>query len=373
VQASDDFTLTIDLENPVGYFLQSICNVMPVPRHAVEAYGGGWADAAHIVTNGAFLVDEWRAGECLTLVRNPSFGGRFSGNLQRVEIRMSPGREHVMFRERYEAGEDDLYCPQLPAEEDRARYLYPGEYIISPLAMTSFILFDGGQPPFDDLRVRRAFAHSLDRVTYANVVLGGYLPLATGGIVPPGLPGHLPRIALSHEPERARQLLAEAGYPGGCGFPEVSLAEMGSWEYRRATQYLQGQWRAALGVNVVVEPRAFDEPYPKPRATAAQVLLTGWIADYPDPDSMLGMGLRWHMDTRRHPAVHRLIESARQAMNQRDRIALYQKADRLLIEEAVVVPLVYGRNSFFLKPWVRRFPASAVWSDFWKDIIIAPH
>jgi oligopeptide transport system substrate-binding protein len=373
VRATDDFTLLVDLEHPVGYFLHLACSLFPVPRHVVETHGAAWADPSQIVTNGAFLVDEWRPGDRVTLVRNPAFVGRFSGNLHRVEIKMDLNLDPLACRQRYEAGENDWYCPQLPAEEDRARYMYPGEYLICPLAYTLFLLLDAGQTPFDDPRVRHAFAHALDRVTYSNVVTGGYLPPALGGLVPPGLPGHLPQTGLSHDPDRARELLAAAGYPGGRGFPDVRLAVPHSEGNTQPWQHLQGQWRTALGVNVVAEEKAIEELSERQRRAPTHMKVAAWIADYPDPDNFLRVCLDQLMGTRWHAAFHELIERARRTINQSERIALYQQADRLLIEEAVVLPLVYGRYSFFLKPWVRRFPTCPIVSDFSKDIIIEPH
>jgi oligopeptide transport system substrate-binding protein len=318
-------------------------------------------------------VEEWRPGERLTLVRNPAFVGRFSGNLQRVEIRIDLGLDHVACRERYAAGEDDWYCPQSPAEEDRGRYMYPGEYFVCPWAYTAFLLLHPERTPFDDPRVRRAFAHSLDRVTYANVVWGGYAPPALGGLVPPGLPGHLPDAGLSYDPERARELMAAAGYPDGRGFPDVRLAVSQMQGNTRVWQHLQGQWRTALGVNVIVEEHAIEEFHQKARGAPTHALLTNWIADCPDPDNFLRVSLDHFMGARWHGALAELVERARRTIGQSERIALYQEADRLLIEDALVIPLFYGRYSFFLKPWVKRFPTSPVWTDFWKDIIIEPH
>ena len=83
--------------------------------------------------------------------------------------------------------------------------------------------FDVRRAPFDDPRVRRAFAYALDRETLAGVTLGGYFSPASGGLVPPGMPAHSPGIGLPYSPERARDLLAEAGYPGGRGFPTVDF------------------------------------------------------------------------------------------------------------------------------------------------------
>ncbi len=110
------------------------------------------------------------------------------------------------------------------------------------------------RPPFDDLRVRRAFALATDRETVADVVRRGYDSPATGGFIPPGMPGHSPEIGLPYDPEGARKLLAEAGYPKGHGFPVVGLLRSG---LSYAADYLQAQWTESLGVEVRGETAAW--------------------------------------------------------------------------------------------------------------------
>ena len=106
---------------------------------------------------------------------------------------------------------------------DCLRKWHATEWVLLPSANTGVLVFDASRPPFDDARVRRAFALCLDRERLVNEVWGAYWFPAMGGFVPPGLPGHTPDVALPCDPERARQLLAEAGYPNGEGFPVVEL------------------------------------------------------------------------------------------------------------------------------------------------------
>ncbi len=101
------------------------------------------------------------------------------------------------------------------------RQRYPAEYHRLPAALTTYLAFDATRPPFDDARVRRALAHAIDRRELAQGLLQGASSPALGGLVPPGLPGHTEHIGLLYDAARARQLLAEAGYPGGRGFPEI--------------------------------------------------------------------------------------------------------------------------------------------------------
>ena len=109
-------------------------------------------------------------------------------------------------------------------EMDRLRWRHAEEYQHLDEMVTAFLLFDVLQPPFDDPRVRRAFAHTVDIEILANEVLHGYEPPATGGLIPPGLAGHSPEIALPYDPTQARKLLAEAGYSAGRGFPRGRVA-----------------------------------------------------------------------------------------------------------------------------------------------------
>jgi oligopeptide transport system substrate-binding protein len=189
-----------------------------------------------------------RVGRRMVLVRNPEYCGRFSGNLQRVELHLESRPDWLAMLGRYETDAEDIL--ELPPEEmDRARYRHAGEYVQAPVAGVGLLLFDMTRGPFHDPRVRQAFGHALDRDTLANVVLRGYYSPALGGLVPPGVPGHSPDIGLPFDAERARRLLADAGYPGGRGFPEV---EFGFGEFRllHDAESIQTQWRENLGVEV---------------------------------------------------------------------------------------------------------------------------
>jgi oligopeptide transport system substrate-binding protein len=373
VRALDELTLVVELEGPTGYFLQLLPRLPPVPRHAVEAHGEAWTEVRNIVTNGPFRLEAWKRGESLTLVRNSQYHGRFTGNLERVELTWFASERGSARLEAYEAdGLDVLGLGDIPtvSERDRARQRHAGEYVSAPQLLTWFVGFNVNQPPFDDVRVRRAFILATDRETLANVVEGGYVFPATGGYIPPGMPGHSAGIALPYDPEGARQLLAEAGYPGGRGFPGVeALATC----VNGPESGLQTQWRENLGVEIswqVVDTTTWSD-----RVDSDPPLLfrTGWVADYPDPDSFLGVGFPWELTGWRNEACERLVEEARRLTDQEERMKLYRQADRILIEEAALMPLWYPRMNLLVKPWVTRYPTSALQERFWKDVVIESH
>jgi oligopeptide transport system substrate-binding protein len=301
----------------------------------------------------------------MVMARDPGYHGRFRGNVQRVELSFVSDWSFAL--DMYEAdGLDVLDLSELPpAERDRARQRHAGEYISLPFLSTHYVGFGVTRPPFDNPRVRQALALAIDRQTLAEVHMRGYASPATGGFVPPGMPGHSPGIGLPYDPQRARQLLADAGYPGGRGFPDVEAVRYGG---DVLGDYLHRQWRENLGIEIAwqtIEFAAFLDL--SHRGDPAHIWIGRWIADYPDPDSFLRTG-PIHLRSRwRNEAYERLVERGRRTMDQEQRIDLYRRADRILVEQAVIAPLHYGRFHFLVKPWVKRYPGP------WKDVIIEPH
>jgi len=372
VQALDELTLVVELEGPTGYFphLLAYNASYPVPRHVVETYGKAWTRVGNIVTNGPFRLETWDQGQSMVLSRNPDYHGRFRGNVQQVELSLLS--EWSARLEMYEADElDTLSLWDLRPERDRARQRHAGEYISGPQMSTLSVGFNVRRTPFDDPRVRWAFVHAVDRETLADVVMHGYEFPATGGFLPPGMPGHSAGISLPYDPDRARQLLAEAGYPDGNGFPPVGLlADSGR---DSLSKYLQAQWGENLRVETTWETIGWAEFVDRLDKAPPHMFLFAWGADYPDPDNFLGVCDAVGRTGWRNKAYDRLVEEARQVTDQGERMKMYAEADRLLIAQAAIMPFTYGRLHLLVKPWVRKFPTSAIKWWFWKDVVIEPH
>jgi len=373
VRALDDVTLVVELEGPTSYFphLLALPATYPMPRHVVEAHGEAWTDVENIVTNGPFRLTAWQRGESMVLVRNPEYHGRFTGNVQRVELSLllDPSAHLEMY---LTDGLDIFHLCDLPAPEvDRARHRHAGEYVSVPTLGTFYVGFDVSRPPFDDPRVRRAFVLATDRETLADVAMRGYVFPATGGFVPPGMPGHSARIDLPYAPDRARQLLAEAGYWGGRGFPVIDALTA---RYRvTESEYLQAQWRENLGVEIVWEAMEWATFLDRLDEEPPHMFGMAWMADYPDPDNFLRVSSARRLTRWRNEAYAGLVEEARRATDQGERMKLYGQADRILVEEVPIVPFAYSRCHQLVKQWVRKYPVSAIRTWFWKDVIIEPH
>jgi len=364
VKAIDKLTLEVELERAASYFLQLLTTAYPVPGRVVETYGDAWTDVEHIVTNGAFQIESYEPGKSMSLVKDPTYHSGFSGNLETVEVKLIESMESVEALELYESNSVDI--AHLNEKTYHTRHRFADEYLYEPRQTSYFVGFDTSRPPFDDVRVRQAFVMAVDRETLADEVLDGYLVPATGGFVPPTIPGHSPGIGLPYDPAQARQLMAQAGYPDGQEFPIFEIS------HPRGIMLdpLKAQWLVNLNVEVVREISDWESILDT--LLSRNLFIMGWIAEYPDPDYFLRMGVRSLLPHWRNDQYGQLLEEAQRTLDQSERMRLYQEADKVLIEEAVVMPIAYNKEHLLCKPWVKlQGGGTGLW--FFKDVILEPH
>jgi ABC-type transport system substrate-binding protein len=208
---------------------------------------------------------------------------------------------------------------------------------------------------------------AVDRERLADEVMGGFLYPATGGFVPPGVPGHAPEIGLPYDPVQARQLLTQAGYPEGRNFPNLELVRFLETEW---IEQLAQEWLDNLSVEVPFIKIGMADFVQNIRKW--NLAFTGWVADHPDPDNFLRVGFRSNLPYWRNDVYERLLEEAQLSSNMKERIRLYQEADKILMEEAAIMPIAYGRWHSLRKPWVKG-PAVNINYLSIKDVIIEPH
>ncbi|MGC9333427.1 MAG: ABC transporter substrate-binding protein [Anaerolineae bacterium] len=379
VRALDDATLDVELEEPVSHFLYVLTDTdaFPVPRHVVEAFGAAWTDVGRIVTNGPFRLEAWDRDTTMSLVRNPYYAGRCRGNVEQVVLHFPQDRSTQDLSaplEQYLRGDLDVLTltDASVREGDRIRRQFAAEYLSAPWLFTIYLGFVTGRPPFDDVRLRQALALGVDREELANIVLRGMYAPGTGGFVPPGMPGHSPQIGLRYDPGRARQLLATAGYDAGSGLPALEGLSVPPID-PLIPQYLQAQWQENLGIHVawdVVDWLPFRQRF---QQDPPPMYLLASFADWPDPSGFLETSIERRRTRWMDPAYEALVERARQVLDQGLRVELLCQADQILVQEASIVPLFYGRQHMLVKPWVSRFPISALNHFYCKDTVIEPH
>jgi ABC-type oligopeptide transport system substrate-binding subunit/DNA-binding SARP family transcriptional activator/predicted ATPase len=377
VNAIDPNTLVVELEEPCGYFSYILGDpiAFAVPKHVVEREGKAWTEPGRIVTNGAFQLESWDrpSGKKAHFTRNPRYFGRFKGNIERVTLAFCEN-ELEMYQS-FVAGELDsveFLLPQLQQDEWQY-YRELGQLHISTLPFVDAIYFIADRPPFDNPDLRRAFALATDRERLAREI-ENKLP-ATGGYIPPSLPGHSADVGLPYNPEEARRILAAAGYPQGRGFPPVSLLiELVGLEKgdNLVFAFLQEMWKENLGVTI---QKCRQDPAARQFEVSQDFhfFFTGWFADYPDPASFLQTNYLIDQSHWQNPIFDGLIEEGRHTLDQGRRVDLYRQADRILTEEAVILPLFYGHIYELRQPWVHKLTGSSIYSPQWKDITLMPH
>jgi oligopeptide transport system substrate-binding protein len=268
---------------------------------------------------------------------------------------------------------DQLDVVEIAAfKADRVRQRYAGEYRRFPQFVTTYFQFDVSRPPFDDVRVRRALVMATDRESLVKTARPNGFP-ATGGFVPPGMPGHVPGIGLPCDLERARQFLTEAGYPGGHGFPVVECVTRA--DQADLGDSLQAQWKEHLGVRIERETVEWQEILARLGEQVPPLLIMGWMADYPDPDNFLRARIG-HVQQQtgwRNEGYDSLVKQAQRSLDQGERMNLYEQAEQVLVREAPILPIFHRSVRLLVKPWVTRFPTTGLREWFLKDVIIKPH
>lgn len=354
----DDYTLEVVLDRPIAYFLQIMAFSIALPQRedVIKRYGESFTEAGHYVTNGPYTLALWEHENQILLKPNRRY---WAGAPKNDGIRMfmipEPNTSLIL----YENNELDFVetSSSLPTKEVR-RLKHRSDFRNQTLHAISYFGFNTQKPPFNDVRVRKAFAHAFDREFIPKLFQGGEKPIRSW--ISPGLFAYNPEIGLDFDLDKARRYLAEAGYPGGKGFPTVELLYANTTpENRQMAEIAQFQWKQNLGVDVQIRNvewkmflRQLDEDPP-------QIFRLQWFVDYPDPDSFLGVFVSESGNNHTQWTSGQYDEWIRQAAvesNPTRRKALYDKAQRELLEHSAgIMPLYVVPKSYLLKSNISGF------------------
>ena len=326
-----------------------------------------------MVSNGAFALED-KEPLRVRLRRNPSFTGRSEGNVAELEI--NAYRSYRAAMQAYDAGYLDV-LDMITAEADvlaDARARHPDELRFLPLHSTQYLVLRADRPPLDDERVRKALALLIDRDALRDRLAGTSHVVARGGFIAAGVSGHTPELALRFDPERAAALLASAGYSSPEHLPPLQWLHTHGLGDATLRALVAEQWTKA-GVRVELPDVDWDDYERAIANDPPHVMLGGWIADYPDPDTFLravfhskdGAEKIGFSDAR----FDALVEEAARSADPRARDELYAMADHIIVaERAVVIPLSYGQNPVLLRKRIRAFPAAASYLRAMKNVVV---
>jgi oligopeptide transport system substrate-binding protein len=345
----DARTLEIEIDAPKRYFLSKL--TYPSAFVVDQRQIAGTKDW-HVTPNGSgpFRVAEWHRDNALILRRNDHYY-RQRPHLTRVEYIF--GQVPAMFQ--YERDDIDLTQVSLAYHErvTDPRSPLSRELVISPMLSVWYLGLNAQQAPFDDVKVRQAFMYATDRSRIARVRFKGTREMANG-ILPPGIPGFDESLrATPLDLDKARQLLAESRYGGPEGLPEIILS-VGLGAGPLAAGFAQ-MYERNLGVSIAVH-EVEDDYYGDLENQRLQMFYVGWVADYPDPENFLDM--LFHSDSHgnysaySNSRVDSILERARVEQNDQARLALYREAERMILDDSPVIPLLHDVTYYLVKPRV---------------------
>jgi oligopeptide transport system substrate-binding protein len=379
VAVRDDRTLELRLTEPAPYLptVASTWLFYPVPRDIVENdRDSWWQDPRNLIGNGPFQIvalDDATPDQRISFAANE----RYWGGHPKLD-----GIDYVYFDDvevaldAYKRGELDIGWAPFPFGNQPEIADDPAlsqELLIIPWSTTIHLGVDLTQEPFQDKKVREAFAYGLDREAFCRDVWSGACDPAFSWI-PPGIAGHLETDQYAYDPEAARQALADSTYGGPDGLPEVTWryyvgeGDTGSKEF---ADWLAQNYRESLGIDITLVPTTgeeFDALYAEDDAII-QLDWWQWTEDYPDPQDWLST--YWTCDSpyfaKRagycNPAFDALVAQADRELDPDKRIALYEEAGQMLVDDVPTIFAFYDTNPRLVKPYVTGYVVRP--HDFW--------
>ena len=356
VRAPDPATLEVELENPTSFFIDlcAFSTLLPVHRATVEKYADWPTNPKHHMGNGAFVLKEWRLFDRVRLVKNPHYWNAAAVAMQSIDI-LPAGRPMTAFN-LYSTGVADLMmdkglAPTSLMDQLRKR---PDFHAASFLG-NYFVRFNCKRKPFNDPRVRLAFSLVIDKQHLtANITRAGELPAYS--FTPPGTGGtYQPPAGLDRDVEKARKLLAEAGYPGGAGFPVVYyLYRADSDLDQDIAVELQGIFKRELGVNMQLTRQEWTVYLNTQVSLDYDLCRSSWVGDYNDPNTFLDMFITDGGNNRTgwsHKRYDELIAAAGRETDNAKRFEIFREAEKILVsDEAPICPLYYYVGIQFYDP-----------------------
>jgi oligopeptide transport system substrate-binding protein len=339
--ALDPHTVQITLAEPTAAFvsLLAVGQAKIVPRDVVEREGEAFGRAP--VGTGPFRFVRWERGKEIDLVANRDY---YDGppSLARVVFRVFAGAHYDAVHEEFARGRlEDAPVPtgeRAPGAD--ARWVY----VKRPMFSVAFYGFNTRVKPLDDVRVRQALVHAIDRRAIIERVFHDHYLLARG-ILPPGTLGFNPQVnAPAYDPERARALLAAAGYPGGRGLPVIHVWSSARNEVTLERHALMKRNLEAVGVTAEFH---YTPDWPTFTRGLAEgrfpVFLYAWFADVPDPDNFLNRLFFSRSPNNftgyANPAVDDLLVRGRRERELPRRVELYRRAEQLVLDDAPIIPV----------------------------------
>ncbi|MBR1771084.1 MAG: peptide ABC transporter substrate-binding protein [Lachnospiraceae bacterium] len=362
VKATDDKTLVVTLNAPCSFFgsLAAFPTLSPVQQATVEKNGDAWAIAADTyICNGPFYISEWVPGSYILMSKNPYYWNADAIKLDGIKFNLIEDANAAYSA--YQTGEvlmiKDVPTEEIPSLQSNS------EFYVDPIIGTYYINLNITRDIFKDAKVRKALSLAIDREYVAGTLMQGTYSAAPNFMGPGWIDtdgtefmdnanGGKPYIDVTdHEGNlaKAKELLAEAGYPDGAGFPAITYTTNDAGYHKVVAEYLQQAW-GELGIDLSVNIVEWASFTPLRRAQDYDVARNGWVGDYSDPSNMLDLlySSNGNNDGKfSNPDYDAAMDISRTTLDKAERSKALHQAEDILMEEAGCIPVAYY-NDFYM-------------------------
>lgn len=362
VSAPDDNTFVVKLSAPCPYYesIAAFATLSPVQQATVEANGDAWAVSAETyISNGPFYISEWVPGSHIIMSKNPYYWNADAIKLGSIKFVLMEDSNAAYSA--YRSG-DVLFIKDVPTQEIPSLEGNP-EFYVDPIIGTYYLSLNLKDPMFEDARVRKALSLAIDRDYVANTLMQGTYSPAYNFVGPGWIDSDGKQFVenanggksyysddFAENLAEAKQLMADAGYPDGAGFPTITYSTNDMGYHKVVAEYLQQAW-AELGVTVEVEVVEWSSFTAQRRAGDFCSSRNGWVGDYSDPSNMLELftTTNGNNDGKFDNAdFNKAIDDSRATMDPVERSTALHTAEDILLEETGCIPVAYY-NDFWLQ------------------------
>ena len=375
----DDRTLALTLHDPVAYLPALVMHQAwnPVHRATIEKFGRmdergtRWTRPGNYVGNGAFTLAAWEPNQIVRLVKSETYWDRAAVRLH--EVNYYPIEDRVTEEAAFRSGQLHVSGTVPPDKIDTYKREHPELLRQEPTFAAYYLTYNTTKPPFADARVRRALALVVDRRALCEKVLrGGRTPAYN--LTPPGIAGYASAPGFKEDIAEAQRLLAEAGFKNGDGFPRVELL-MAKGGNSQLPEAMQQMWRIHLGIDIAIVLQEGRVLVDSLRAKSYDVSIAGWVGDYLDPSTFLDLFRTGNGNNHTgwtSAAYDQLINDALKAGDDAVRYPLYHRAERLLMDEMPIGPLILGRRNYLVRPSVKGWEPNVLDLHPLKGVYLVP-
>ena len=364
VKLTKDRKIKVDLNNSKHFFPHVLTHstTFPIRKDIIKKHGAKWIRPENIVTLGPYTLEKWEHDKLVVLKKNKSYYGTFPGNAENVSIKII--QEPTTALNLFDVGKLDVTIP--PSEQMDVLRKRP-EYVSAGTLTTEYYGFKTTHPPLDNVKVRKAIVMAIDKRQLVKLIQE-VSPINSW--IPKGLFGHNAEIGLKFNPKKAKELLDSSGVK----IPKMSISYSSSPRAKRIAENIQAQLKKHLSLDIELKSEEWKTYLASIKSPTVFIFRMGWRPDYYDPHTFMefmASSSEQNHTKWTNKEFDKLIEKTSKLPNSQKRQALYDKMQKLFIEDAApVVPLFQYKQTLLIAPRVKHYPINMMTQYRFKEVIL---